>query len=98
MELNPYAKHLMELGGKGNVLVLDDANLELAAKEIIQGAFKFSGQRCDAITRVLVTKKNYKKLLKLLKKYSKIPFASKDKNGIVPLIDKKAIEKAIKSV
>ncbi|HAX72759.1 MAG TPA: NADP-dependent glyceraldehyde-3-phosphate dehydrogenase [Firmicutes bacterium] len=45
---------LMELGGKDAAIVLEDADLELAAKQIVSGAFSYSGQRCTAIKRVLV--------------------------------------------
>ncbi len=44
----------LELGGKAAAVVLDDADLPLAAEEICKGTFKLSGQRCDAISRVLV--------------------------------------------
>ncbi len=44
----------MELGGKCPAIVLEDADLELAAKEIVKGALTYSGQRCDAVSRVLV--------------------------------------------
>ncbi len=51
-------KHLaLELGGKGAALVLDDANLDLAAREIARGGLRFQGQRCDAVARVLVDDK-----------------------------------------
>lgn len=43
----------LELGGKGYALVLDDADLDLAAKKCVYGSLKFSGQRCDAISAVL---------------------------------------------
>ncbi|WP_297630703.1 NADP-dependent glyceraldehyde-3-phosphate dehydrogenase [uncultured Clostridium sp.] len=45
---------LMELGGKDAAIVLDDADIELAAKNIVSGAFSYSGQRCTAVKRVLV--------------------------------------------
>ena len=45
---------LMELGGKDAAIVLEDADLKLAAKNIVAGAFSYSGQRCTAIKRVLV--------------------------------------------
>jgi acyl-CoA reductase-like NAD-dependent aldehyde dehydrogenase len=46
-------KHL-ELGGKGAALVAADADLPLAAKKVLEGSLKYSGQRCDAISRVFV--------------------------------------------
>jgi len=45
---------LLELGGKDGAIVSDDADLEKAAKDIVSGAFSYSGQRCTAIKRVLV--------------------------------------------
>jgi len=44
----------MELGGKGSAIVLADADLDLAAKESVKGSLSYSGQRCDAVSRVLV--------------------------------------------
>lgn len=45
---------MLELGGKDSAIVLEDADLELAAKHIVSGAFGYSGQRCTAVKRVLV--------------------------------------------
>lgn len=48
-------KHLhLELGGKGYAIVLDDADLNLAAERCVMGSLKYAGQRCDAISAVLV--------------------------------------------
>ena len=44
-----------EMGGKNPVIVLDDADLDLACEGIIQGAFGSTGQRCTATSRVVVT-------------------------------------------
>ena len=44
----------MELGGKGCAIILKDANLDLAATETVKGSLSYSGQRCDAISRVFV--------------------------------------------
>ena len=44
-----------EMGGKNPVVVLDDADLELAAEGILQGAFGSTGQRCTATSRVVAT-------------------------------------------
>lgn len=54
----------LELGGKAPAIVLEDADLELAAKEIVTGSLKYSGQRCDAISRVLVVDKVADELVK----------------------------------
>ena len=44
----------LELGGKSPAIVLEDADLDSTIKECAAGALKFSGQRCDALSRILV--------------------------------------------
>lgn len=44
----------LEMGGKNAVIVLADANLDLAVDAILWGAFGTSGQRCTATSRVIV--------------------------------------------
>jgi aldehyde dehydrogenase (NAD+) len=44
-----------EMGGKNPVVVLDDADLELAVAGTVQGAYGSTGQRCTATSRVIVT-------------------------------------------
>ncbi|KAF7184080.1 hypothetical protein CNMCM7691_004639 [Aspergillus felis] len=46
---------LLELGGKNFTVVLDDADLDLAAREITKGAFLNNGQICMSTDMVLVT-------------------------------------------
>jgi aldehyde dehydrogenase (NAD+) len=43
-----------ELGGKNAIVVLDDANIELAVKGALWSAFGTSGQRCTAASRLIV--------------------------------------------
>jgi aldehyde dehydrogenase (NAD+) len=50
----------LEMGGKNMIIVLDDANLDLAVDGCIWGGFGTSGQRCTATSRVAVHKKVYK--------------------------------------
>ncbi len=45
----------LELGGKNAIIVLDDADVDLATDGIIWSAFGTSGQRCTATSRVIVT-------------------------------------------
>ncbi len=58
----------LELGGKGSAVVADDADISLASKKILEGALKFSGQRCDAISRVLAFEKIHDELMAQLMK------------------------------
>lgn len=80
---------ILELGGKDAALVLEDADLEHAAKQIVAGAFSYSGQRCTAIKRVIVLESVADKLATLLQEeVSKLtvgdPFDNAD---ITPVID-----------
>src|SRR5699024_4653045 len=43
-----------ELGGKNAAVVLADANLESAAQEVLRGAFRSTGQKCTATSRLIV--------------------------------------------
>lgn len=49
----------LEMGGKNIILVMDDANLDLAVDGAVWGGFGTSGQRCTAASRVAVHKKVY---------------------------------------
>lgn len=44
----------LELGGKNPIIVMDDADLELATDGVLWGAFGTTGQRCTAASRVIV--------------------------------------------
>lgn len=47
----------LELGGKNPIIVMDDANMELALVGVVWGAFGTTGQRCTAASRVIVHEK-----------------------------------------
>jgi alpha-ketoglutaric semialdehyde dehydrogenase len=49
----------LEMGGKNAIIVMDDADLELALEGAIWGGFGTSGQRCTAASRVIVHEKVY---------------------------------------
>lgn len=80
---------VMELGGKDPAIVCEDADIKLAVKQIVSGAYSYSGQRCTAIKRVLVNKGVADELVGLLKEeVGKLTVGSpEDNNVIVPLID-----------
>jgi aldehyde dehydrogenase (NAD+) len=52
-----YKKLALELGGNCPLIVLDDADLDLAARLAAEGSFRNSGQRCTAVNRILVEEK-----------------------------------------
>ena len=56
-------KHVhLELGGKNGIVVMEDADLDLAVEGIVWSAFGTSGQRCTAASRVIVHDKVYDEL------------------------------------
>ena len=80
---------MLELGGKDAALVLEDADLEHAAKQIVAGAFSYSGQRCTAIKRVIVLESVADKLATLLQaEVAKLTIGDPfDNVDITPVID-----------
>ncbi len=53
----------LELGGKNPMIVLDDANLELAIEGGLWGGFGTTGQRCTATSRIIVQKGVYRQFV-----------------------------------
>jgi len=89
----------LELGGKNPIIVMEDANLDLAVDGILWGAFGTTGQRCTAASRIIVHKKVApaltRKLLARIKKLRVGP-GSNPGTDIGPLINKAAQEKSAK--
>jgi aldehyde dehydrogenase (NAD+) len=56
----------LEMGGKNGVIVLDDADVSLAANAVAWGAFGTTGQRCTATSRVIVHERVHDELVKLV--------------------------------
>ncbi|WP_163526999.1 aldehyde dehydrogenase family protein [Halobacillus ihumii] len=85
---------VLELGGKDPAIVLDDADLDLAADQIVSGAFSYSGQRCTAIKRVLVDEKAADKLTEKIKqKVEGLTVGNpEDDAAVTPLIDNNAAD------
>jgi len=86
------AKVSLELGGKNAVIVMEDADIDLAVDGVVCGAFSISGQRCTATSRVIVHSAVYDIFLKkLLDKTAqqKVGPGSDDSSDVTPLISKK---------
>jgi acyl-CoA reductase-like NAD-dependent aldehyde dehydrogenase len=58
-----FKKVHLEMGGKNVIMVMDDANLELAVEGSVWGGFGTTGQRCTAASRVVVHEKVYRAFL-----------------------------------
>ncbi|HET6420303.1 MAG TPA: aldehyde dehydrogenase family protein [Geobacteraceae bacterium] len=48
-----------EMGGKNAIIIMEDANLELALEGVLWGGFGTSGQRCTAASRIVIHEKVY---------------------------------------
>jgi alpha-ketoglutaric semialdehyde dehydrogenase len=86
----------LELGGKNAIIVLDDADLDLAVDGILWSAFGTSGQRCTAASRVIVHEKVYDALQKqLLARVEALRLGPgwEDDSDVGPVINKSALEK-----
>jgi len=81
----PDFKHYsLEMGGKNIILVMDDANLDLAIDGAIWGGFGTSGQRCTAASRIGVHKSVYKEFVsRLVARAKKLKIG----NGLDPTVE-----------
>src|SRR5512146_3274584 len=74
----------LELGGKNPMIVLDDANLDLAIEGALWGAFGTTGQRCTATSRIILQKGIYDEFTHRLVERAK---ALKIGNGLDETVD-----------
>ena len=92
-----FLKHVhVELGGKNAIIVLDDADLDLAAEGIIWSAFGTAGQRCTAASRVIVQEGVYDALqAKLVTAAESMRLGApwEDDTDVGPVINRGALEK-----
>jgi aldehyde dehydrogenase (NAD+) len=58
-----FKKVHLEMGGKNVVMIMDDAQLELAVEGCVWGGFGTTGQRCTAASRVVVHERVYDEFL-----------------------------------
>ncbi|HVL04969.1 MAG TPA: aldehyde dehydrogenase family protein [Acidimicrobiales bacterium] len=88
----PKPMHL-ELGGNAAAIILADADLELAVEKSVLGAFKNAGQRCDAVSRVLVEESVYETYLqRALKEVEQWPVGDPraEDTKVGPMVNDKA--------
>jgi aldehyde dehydrogenase (NAD+) len=86
----------LEMGGKNVIMILEDADLELAVEGAVWGAFGTSGQRCTASSRLVVHKKVYRKFVELLKartRHLRIGDGLDPKVEVGPVINQAAVDK-----
>lgn len=94
------AQHLkrvsLEMGGKNAIIVLEDANIDLAIEGILWSAFGTSGQRCTAASRVIAHRSVKRELTdKLADRASKLRLGDGllSTTDVGPVINKRAVDK-----
>src|SRR5205085_6981186 len=90
-------KHVhLELGGKNAIIVMDDADVELAVDGIVWSAFGTSGQRCTAASRVIVHDAVYDELAsRIVSRVESMRLGPgwEDETDIGPVINQSALDK-----
>ena len=87
-------RSLLELGGNNAIVVLDDADLDLAVRAITFGAVGTAGQRCTSTRRVFAQRGVAKKLIdRLAKAYSTVKIGDPLEEGVLmgPLCSERAV-------
>lgn len=91
----------LEMGGKNAIIIMDDADLDLAVNGVIWGGYGTTGQRCTAASRIVVHEKVKSKFEKMLVnriRSLKLGDGLKPRTDVGPLINKAAQEKSAKYV
>ncbi|QIE45970.1 aldehyde dehydrogenase family protein [Pseudohalocynthiibacter aestuariivivens] len=89
------AKVQAEMGGKNPLVVLDDADLDVAVSAALNGAFYGTGQRCTASSRLIVTKGIHDEFIAALTKAlkeTKVGHALDDTSKIGPVVSKSQLQ------
>ncbi len=88
-------KTLLELGGNNAIIVMPDADMELAVRGVLFGAVGTAGQRCTSTRRLLLHEKIADSFTtRLLKAFKSVPIGDPMKRGTLmgPLINARAVD------
>jgi aldehyde dehydrogenase (NAD+) len=91
----------LEMGGKNVIIVMDDADIDLAIEGALWGAFGTSGQRCTASSRLVVHKKVYKQFSQKLVERTRalrIGNGADPKTEVGPVINADAVSKIMRYI
>ena len=87
---------IAEMGGKDAIIVDEDADLEDAATAVVASAYGYQGQKCSALSRLIITAPIYDKFLEMVvEKAKKIEIGPADKNYFMGPVINAAAEKKI---
>src|SRR5215471_10992116 len=88
----------LEMGGKNVIMIMEDADLDLALDGVLWGAFGTSGQRCTAASRVVVHRRVARKFTGMLvdrAKSLKLGDGLDPKTDVGPVINQEALDKIL---
>ncbi|HEY6157182.1 MAG TPA: aldehyde dehydrogenase family protein [Gemmatimonadales bacterium] len=86
----------LEMGGKNAMIVMDDADLDLALEGVLWGAFGTTGQRCTATSRLVVHERVHDRLVQLLCDRAarlRLGPGLEERTDVGPLINEDALKK-----
>ncbi len=89
-----FGRAILELGGNNAIIVMDDANLDLALRAILFAAVGTAGQRCTTLRRLIVQRGVHARLLdRLVKAYGSVPIGDPLDGGTLmgPLVTEGAV-------
>jgi aldehyde dehydrogenase (NAD+) len=90
-----FGRSLLELGGNNGILVMDDADLDLALRAVLFAAVGTAGQRCTTTRRLFLQKGIAAEMKRrLVSAYGSIPIGDPSEKGTLmgPLIDQAAVD------
>ncbi|MBI5510539.1 MAG: aldehyde dehydrogenase family protein [Deltaproteobacteria bacterium] len=96
-----YARTILELGGNNALVVMGDANVDMALRSVLFGAVGTAGQRCTSTRRLLLDKSIEKTFLpRLVNAYKQIKIGDPldPKTLMGPLVDKSAVADMMKAL
>ncbi len=90
-------KHVVcEMGGKNPVIIDSDADLDEAIADSIYSAFGYQGQKCSALSRLIVLEENYERVMeRLLSATASLRVGNPEEPGMMvgPVIDEAAYKR-----
>jgi aldehyde dehydrogenase (NAD+) len=98
---NPMKKVQLEMGGKNPLVVLDDADLNIAVEVAVNGAFFSTGQRCTASSRLIVQAGIHDRFVEACIERLKgivVDNALKQGTQIGPVVDQSQLEQNLKYI
>ncbi|CAN5393427.1 L-glutamate gamma-semialdehyde dehydrogenase [soil metagenome] len=92
---------ICEMGGKNAIIVDSDADLDEAIVDSIYSAFGYQGQKCSALSRLIVLEENYDRVMeRLLAAAASLRIGPPEEPGITvgPVIDEAAYQRILETI